>query len=79
MAEQARTDSFTFRLVSLTRFLGNPLLTRLKLLFELLKEGKQPEAHFNHVPSIMTDQPTPAIVALWKLEEGKRVPSARWN
>ena len=27
----------------------------------------------------MTDQPTPAIVALWKLEEGKRVPSARWN
>ena len=27
----------------------------------------------------MTDQPTPAIVALWKLEEGKRVPSVRWN
>ena len=77
VAEQARTDSFTFRLVSLARFWGsslalvlggtwqiqtlwrgneqtlsNPLLTWLKLLFELLKEGKQPEAHFNHVPMI---------------------------
>ena len=77
VAEQARTDSFTFHLVSLARFWGsslalvlggtwqiqtlwrgneqtlsNPLLTWLKLLFELLKEGKQPEAHFNHVPMI---------------------------